>query len=136
MSAVAEIVQWTISGANGRSPGCLGPRERPERMRRAGRFRIQHLSAEGGSRRADITGIPLRKNPAMLAAGSFRENHMLRLAMIVFSMAAPTLMGTGVVVALASGYDTLVPILAGAGIGLVAALPASWLIAQRLQGQR
>lgn len=61
---------------------------------------------------------------------------MLRLAMIVFSMAGPTLMGSGVVVALALGYGTLTPILIGAAVGLVAALPASWVIAQRLSDLR
>lgn len=61
---------------------------------------------------------------------------MFRLAMIVFSMAAPTLMGSAVVVALALGYDTLVPILVSAGIGLVAAVPASWVVAQKLSDLR
>lgn len=57
---------------------------------------------------------------------------MTRLMMMIFSMVATTLMGIGVVIALTSGYDTLRPILIGAAVGFVAALPVSWAIARRL----
>ncbi len=57
---------------------------------------------------------------------------MLRLAMTLFSMIATTLMGTFVVVALVTGYDTLVPLVTAAALGLVVSVPASWLIARGL----
>ncbi len=57
---------------------------------------------------------------------------MLRLAMTLFSMIATTLMGTFVVVALVTGYDTLVPLVTAAALGLVVSVPASWLIARAL----
>ncbi|MCT8159074.1 CTP synthetase [Pseudoruegeria sp. SHC-113] len=57
---------------------------------------------------------------------------MTRLAMVIFSMVATTLAGTGVVIALVTGLDTLVPILAFAALGFVLAFPATWLIARKL----
>jgi hypothetical protein len=59
---------------------------------------------------------------------------MTRLMMILFSMISTTLMGVGVVIALVSGNDTLVPILIGAGAGLVLAVPASWIVARKIEG--
>ncbi|MDG1281903.1 MAG: CTP synthetase [Pseudorhodobacter sp.] len=59
---------------------------------------------------------------------------MTRLMMILFSMISTTLMGVGVVIALVSGNDTLVPILIGAGVGLVLAVPASWIVARKIEG--
>ncbi len=58
---------------------------------------------------------------------------MTRLMMILFSMISTTLMGVGVVIALVSGNDTLVPILIGAGVGLVLAVPASWIVARKIE---
>ena len=57
---------------------------------------------------------------------------MFRLAMTLFSMIATTLMGTFVVVALVAGYDTLVPLVAAAGLGLAVSVPAAWMIARAL----
>jgi hypothetical protein len=59
---------------------------------------------------------------------------MTRLMMILFSMISTTLMGVGVVIALVSGNDTLVPILIVAGAGLVLAVPASWIVARKIEG--
>ena len=58
---------------------------------------------------------------------------MLRLAMILFSLIATTLAGTGVVVALTLGYGTLVPILIAAAIGFVLAFPVTWAVAAKLR---
>ncbi|MDR5653114.1 CTP synthetase [Ruixingdingia sedimenti] len=58
---------------------------------------------------------------------------MSRLTMVLFSIASVTLMGIGVVVALVLGHYRLEPIVIAAAIGLVAALPVSWLLARRLQ---
>lgn len=57
---------------------------------------------------------------------------MTRLALVVFSIASVTLMGIAVVVALVAGYGLLEHIVIAAAVGLVAAVPASWLIARRL----
>ena len=57
---------------------------------------------------------------------------MTRLMMLLFSMVATTLMGVGVIIALTTGFGTLKPILLAAAVGLVLALPVSWLIARKL----
>lgn len=58
---------------------------------------------------------------------------MSRLMMILFSMIATTLMGIGIIMALATGYGTLRPILIAAVVGFVLALPVSWYVAKRLE---
>jgi len=57
---------------------------------------------------------------------------MVRLMFILFSMAATTLMGVMIVIALVTGYDTLRPILIAAAVGFVLAIPVSWLVARTL----
>ena len=57
---------------------------------------------------------------------------MLRLASVLFSMVATALAGTGVVVALVAGYVTLVPILIGAGVGVVLAFPATFYVTKAI----
>ena len=59
---------------------------------------------------------------------------MFGLAGILYSLVATTLAGSAIVVALVMGYDTLVPLVVAAGIGFVAALPASYVIARKLGG--
>lgn len=59
---------------------------------------------------------------------------MLRLAMILFSMIATTLAGSGIVVALTLGHDTLVPILGAAAAGGALALPVTWAVARKVAG--
>ena len=58
---------------------------------------------------------------------------MLRLASILYSLIGTTLAGSLVVVALTMGYDTLNPILIAAGVGFVAALPVTWVVAKAIQ---
>ena len=60
------------------------------------------------------------------------EKNMYRLASILFSMISTTLAGSGVIVALASGYVTLVPILIAAAIGFVLALPVTYYVARAI----
>ncbi len=60
---------------------------------------------------------------------------MFGLAGILYSLISTTLAGTAIVVSLVMGYDTLVPLLIAAGIGFVAALPASIIIAKQIQRQ-
>ena len=44
-----------------------------------------------------------------------------------------TLAGSAVIAALATGYDTLTPILIAAAAGFVAAFPVSWIVAKKLR---
>jgi predicted PurR-regulated permease PerM len=57
---------------------------------------------------------------------------MTRLMLILFSIASTTLMGISIIIALTMGLDTLRPIVIAAAIGLVAAVPVSWLVARQL----
>ena len=57
---------------------------------------------------------------------------MTRLTLILFSIISTSLMGTGIVVALTMGMDTLTPILIAAALGLVLAIPVSWLVARQI----
>jgi len=59
---------------------------------------------------------------------------MTRLMMILFSVISTTLMGVGMIVALTLGYDTLNPLLVAIAIGFVAAIPASWFVANQITG--
>ena len=60
---------------------------------------------------------------------------MLRIALLIFSMIATTLAGSAIVVALTLGYGTLKPIATAAALGLVAAVPATWLVARQMAGR-
>ena len=44
-----------------------------------------------------------------------------------------TLAGSAVIAALATGYDTLTPILIAAAVGFVVAIPVSWIVAKKLR---
>lgn len=57
---------------------------------------------------------------------------MTRLMLLIYSIAGASMAGTAIVVALVSGFDTLRPILIAAALGFAAALPASWLIARKI----
>ena len=57
---------------------------------------------------------------------------MYRLALLLHIFIGSTLAGTGVIVALVIGKDTLMPILLSALIGFVLSIPASLLIARHL----
>jgi len=59
---------------------------------------------------------------------------MKRLALTLFWMIAPTLAGVGAVVALVSGFTTLVPLLISAAVGFVLSIPASLFLARKLSG--
>jgi hypothetical protein len=59
---------------------------------------------------------------------------MIRLAMILYSLIASSLAGTGVIVLLTLGHVTLLPILVAATAGALLAAPISWLVARRLYG--
>ena len=57
---------------------------------------------------------------------------MFRLAGILFSLIATTLAGTAVIAVLTAGFDTLVPIVAAAGVGALAALPVTWFVTKAI----
>ena len=57
---------------------------------------------------------------------------MTRLTLILFSIISTSLMGTGIVLALTMGMDTLTPILVAAALGFVLAIPVSWLVARQI----
>lgn len=63
---------------------------------------------------------------------SQKEIPMLRLAMILYTLIATSLAGTGVIAVLVAGYGTLLPILVAAACGALLAAPVSWLVARRL----
>ncbi len=59
---------------------------------------------------------------------------MSRLFMLLFSIAFTTLAGIGIVVVLVLGRYDAASILAAAVAGGIVALPATWLVARRMQG--
>ncbi len=57
---------------------------------------------------------------------------MARLMMVLYSIVGTTLMGIGAVVVLAAGIGTATSILIAAALGLILALPVSYVIARRI----
>ena len=57
---------------------------------------------------------------------------MLRLALTISSMAAPSLAGVGVIIVLVAGYTSAMPIIAAAVAGALLGIPVSYLIAKAL----
>lgn len=57
---------------------------------------------------------------------------MLRLGFILHLFIGSTMAGIGVVAALATGYDTLTPILVTALVGFLAAFPVTFLVTRAL----
>ncbi|MBL1437420.1 MAG: CTP synthetase [Rhodobacteraceae bacterium] len=58
---------------------------------------------------------------------------MLRIASLIYTIASSTLMGIFIVIALASGYDTLRYVVIAAVAGAILALPASYYIARAIK---
>ncbi|MFN5997731.1 MAG: hypothetical protein ACK47C_17530 [Paracoccaceae bacterium] len=57
---------------------------------------------------------------------------MLRLMMVLYSMIATAMAGTGVIAVLSMGYGTLWPILTAAALGAALAVPATWAVARQI----
>lgn len=57
----------------------------------------------------------------------------MRLTMILYSMIATAMAGSGVIAVLTTGYGTLWPILIAAVIGAALALPVAWAVARRIE---
>lgn len=56
----------------------------------------------------------------------------MRLTMVLYSMIATALAGSGVVAVLTAGYGTLWPIVIAAAVGVVVAVPVAWLVAKQI----
>jgi hypothetical protein len=56
----------------------------------------------------------------------------MRLMMVLYSVIATAMAGTGVIVVLTAGYGTLWPILIAAAAGALLALPVSWAVAREI----
>lgn len=56
----------------------------------------------------------------------------MRLMMVLYSMIATAMAGTGVIVVLTMGQVTLYPIIGAAAVGAVLALPVSWFVARQI----
>lgn len=60
---------------------------------------------------------------------------MIRLMMILYSMVATVLAGTGVVVVLGTNNGTWQTICVAAAVGFVLAIPVSWFAAKQMVGK-
>lgn len=56
----------------------------------------------------------------------------MRLVMVLYSMIATAMAGTGVIAVLSTGYGTLWPILGAAAVGAALALPVAWVVARQI----
>jgi hypothetical protein len=57
----------------------------------------------------------------------------MRLMMVLYSMIATAMAGSGVIAVLTAGYGTLWPILIAAAAGAALALPVSWVVAKQME---
>lgn len=57
---------------------------------------------------------------------------MFRLASVLYSVISTALAGTFVIVALVAGYVSVLPIVAAAALGFVAAVPVAWGVARAI----
>lgn len=57
----------------------------------------------------------------------------MRLMMVLYSMIATAMAGTGVIAVLTAGYGTLWPIVIAAAVGAALALPVSWAITKQIE---
>ena len=57
----------------------------------------------------------------------------MRLMMVLYSVIATAMAGTGVIAVLTVGYGTLWPIVIAAVVGAALALPVSWAIARQIE---
>jgi hypothetical protein len=57
----------------------------------------------------------------------------MRLMMVLYSMIATAMAGSGVIAVLTAGFGTLWPILIAAAAGAALALPVSWVVAKQME---
>jgi len=58
---------------------------------------------------------------------------MLRIASLIYTVASSTVMGIFIVIALASGFDTLEYVVIAVVAGAIVALPVSYFIAKAIK---
>jgi hypothetical protein len=56
----------------------------------------------------------------------------MRLMLVLYSMIATAMAGTGVIAVLTAGHGTLWPIVISAAVGAALALPVSWAVARQI----
>jgi hypothetical protein len=56
----------------------------------------------------------------------------MRLMMVLYSMIATALAGSGVIAVLSAGHATLWPIVIAAAVGAALALPVAWAVARQI----
>jgi hypothetical protein len=56
----------------------------------------------------------------------------MRLMMVLYSMIATAMAGSGVIAVLSAGYATLWPIVIAAAVGAALALPVAWAVARQI----
>lgn len=56
----------------------------------------------------------------------------MRLFMVLYSMIATAMAGTGVIAVLSTGYGTLWPIVIAVAAGGLLALPVAWAVARQI----
>ena len=57
----------------------------------------------------------------------------MRLMMVLYSMIATAMAGSGVIAVLSMGYGTLWPILIAAAFGAALAAPVTWAVAKQIE---
>jgi hypothetical protein len=62
-----------------------------------------------------------------------RRKTMLRIASLIYTVASATVMGIFIVIALASGFDTLEYVVIAVVAGAIVALPVSYFIAKAIK---
>ena len=58
---------------------------------------------------------------------------MLRLASLIYTVASATVMGIFIIIALASGFDTLQYVIIAAVAGAIVAMPVSYFVAKAIK---
>ena len=56
----------------------------------------------------------------------------MRLMLVLYSMIASAMAGSGVIAVLTLGYVTLWPILGAAAVGALLAVPVSWAVTRKI----
>ncbi|WP_457645736.1 CTP synthetase [Profundibacter sp.] len=61
---------------------------------------------------------------------------MVRLTLLLYSFISATLAGVLIIVVLAAGYGTTLPIIYAAVTGFAVAFPVSWIVAKKISAMR
>lgn len=61
---------------------------------------------------------------------------MMRISVILFTVVSAVVMGSFMVIVLVMGFDTAKPVMMAVGLGFFAAMPITWVLAQKLHRMR